>query len=237
LTRKLLVLNLLLAGLIGGAGWYLRQSWLEARRREWQIMSQQIRTVPPPPVTPAVPPPPVQAANYSDVAQKLVFSKDRNPTVEVVVTPPPPMPALPVAHGVFLMGNTPTILLSEKPSSPHKSYRPGDMVGEFKLVAVNNQTVEFEWRDKKVTRSLQEMLEEGRKSAPVAEAAPPPAAAPVAATSTSIGAGKPTGPPPGEGVRPCTPGDTTPAGSVVNGLKKVVNTTPFGNVCRWEPTN
>jgi hypothetical protein len=36
-------------------------------------------------------------------------------------------------------------------------------------------------------------------------------------------------------VKLCNPGDTSPAGAVVDGYRKVVTRTPFGEVCRWEP--
>jgi hypothetical protein len=39
----------------------------------------------------------------------------------------------------------------------------------------------------------------------------------------------------GGGYHTCLPGDTSPPGTVVDGLKKLVNTTPFGVTCRWEP--
>jgi hypothetical protein len=38
-------------------------------------------------------------------------------------------------------------------------------------------------------------------------------------------------------VKPCAPGDKQRAGTVVDGYKKVVGKTPFGEVCRWEPVN
>ncbi len=33
----------------------------------------------------------------------------------------------------------------------------------------------------------------------------------------------------------CSPGDTTPAGTVVNGYRKVVKASMFGQTCMWEP--
>ena len=38
----------------------------------------------------------------------------------------------------------------------------------------------------------------------------------------------------GAGNRGCVMGDTTPAGSVVNGFKKVVSMTLMGQSCHWE---
>ena len=37
----------------------------------------------------------------------------------------------------------------------------------------------------------------------------------------------------GNSTKNCTPGDNSPAGTVVDGYKKVVEATPFGNACRW----
>ena len=85
MKRKLWLLNFVLLALIVAAGWYLRVRWLEEQAREKQIWSQQLKPAPPPPVSALVAPAPVQAASYLDVAQKLLFSKDRNPNVEVVV--------------------------------------------------------------------------------------------------------------------------------------------------------
>jgi hypothetical protein len=37
----------------------------------------------------------------------------------------------------------------------------------------------------------------------------------------------------GEGSKACVPGDNSPAGTVADGYKKVIEATPFGNACRW----
>ena len=39
----------------------------------------------------------------------------------------------------------------------------------------------------------------------------------------------------GGGIHTCVAGDTSPPGTVSGNLKKLVNTTPFGVTCRWEP--
>jgi hypothetical protein len=240
LKRRLLAVNLILAALIAALGAHLRGTWLEQRAREQQVRSQPLRVLPAPPITPANAPAPLQAAQYIEIAQKMLFSKDRNPNVEEVVAPPKPMPPLPVAHGVFLFGDAPTVILSEKAGAPHKAYRPGQTVGEFKLVAVNNKEIEFEWEGKSIKRSLQELLEEGAKQgAPSASTqAEAPAAAPrPAATSSSALSGAKSGPGVdiGASVRACAPGDASPAGTVQDGMRKVITDSPFGKVCRWEP--
>ena len=37
----------------------------------------------------------------------------------------------------------------------------------------------------------------------------------------------------GEGSKACLPGDDSPAGTVAEGYKKVLEPTPFGVACRW----
>ena len=40
---------------------------------------------------------------------------------------------------------------------------------------------------------------------------------------------------PGQGIHICVTGDSSPPGTVVNGLQKKMNTTPLGMTCHWEP--
>jgi hypothetical protein len=97
---------------------HLRREWTEARAREQAVLLKRIRPVPPPPCPPLPATEPVKAADYNDIAQKMLFSKDRNPVV--VVEPPPapkvvPMPALPLFHGVVNLGDGPMAIMSEGP--------------------------------------------------------------------------------------------------------------------------
>jgi len=56
------------------------------------------------------------------------------------------------------------------------------------------------------------------------------------ANDTSSGSALGPGPAiPGQSIHSCVAGDSSPAGAVVNGLQKRVNTTPFATVCLWEP--
>ena len=181
---------------------------------------------------------PVAATNYADVSARMLFSKDRNPTVIVEKLPPPPeppMPPLPKMYGMMSIG-TPRIVLSDGRGNNQRSYVAGEQVGEFQLVAFDNKTVQFKWRDKTVERRLDQMMAESM-------AAPPPAA-PVASsggasqapknTSLSASGPKEPGSDLGNGTRSCQPGDNSPSGSVINGMKKIVTANPFGNSCYWE---
>ena len=244
MRRKLILLNLVLVAGIGVLGWHLRSNWQQAEAHRQRVLKQHVKPAPAP-VAPVLPPVNgVNAAEYIDVAQKMLFARDRNPNVVLEVAPPPPMPALPFSHGFVDFGGDPTVVLSEKPDSSLKAYRPGAMIGDFKIVSVNREEIVFEWNGKQVKRTLAEIA--ARNATPAQQAAPQqqaaaaaPAAPPESTTKISgdnqLGPGKEMAP--GTGYYACQPGDTTPAGTVVNGVKLVKNPTPFGGFCRWEPVS
>ena len=233
---RLWLLNLLLLAGVVMAATTLRNRWIEARAKESLLVNRRISPGPPPTVLPM---PAVGASSptsYIDVAQKMVFVKDRNPNIILDPPPPPPppkpMPQLPVAYGVIDLGTGPTAILSERAGAQHKGYRAGDQIGEFKLVALNNRELVFEWEGKQVRKTLEEL----KDRRPVSEAKPAEetAAAPKPASTTLA----PAKPGPGEQVsettRACVTGDPSPSGTVIDGMKKVVVKTPFGEQCRWE---
>jgi hypothetical protein len=242
LRRHLWLIDLSLLGLTVWAGITLRERWDAAKGREEALLRQMIPAVPPP-VIPGLPGiNPVTPAAYIDVAHQFLFSRDRNPTVILDPPPPPPpvkpMPALPAAYGMIDLGGGPTVILSEKPGARHRGYRPGDTIGEFKLLAINGRELTFEWDGKQVKRQLEQIID---KKAAESTAPPPegqPAAAKPAATVTSLAPVK-AGPGVelGENSRACVPGDSTAAGTVQDGFRKVVTKTPFGDSCRWERVN
>lgn len=247
MKNRLLLLNLVLALLIAGVGRQLRQNWIESRAREQQMFGRAFKPYPAPVLPPFVVTPAVAAAGYFDVAEKMLFSKDRNPIVVVEAAPVKPMPPLPFFHGLMDLGQGPTIILSAKSGAPHRGYHLGELIGEFKILSVDQQSIEFEWDGKPVRRKFEEMID--RAEAQAAAAQPPPASAGqvavapagttnlTASKSTVIAGGTKHGPAAGaEGeIRPCQPDDTSAPGAVVDGYKKLVTKTPFGQVCRWEP--
>jgi hypothetical protein len=248
MSRKLILLNLLLIGLLTAAGWQVRKHWLQARARERAAAAQKVAQIPPPEVPPPPPAQPVQAATYIDVAQNMLFSKDRNPNVIIEAEPPKPVPAFPAAHGVMDLGGGPTAILSEKAGGPQKSYRQGDKVGPFQIASLTTENIVLEWDGQKFDKKIAEL-----KPKPSAE--PPKERTPGAAgvtvperkgpvhvpTAVEVireaqrpkdgGPGVETGGP----VRMCAPGENSPAGTVMGGYRKVITASPFGNQCRWEP--
>ena len=237
MKRKLLLANLALLAFATAGAVHLRREWVEAHASEQAVLEKRIQPVPPPRMPAPAATEPVKAAGYNDIAQKMLFSKDRNPVV--VVEPPPapkvvPMPALPLFHGVVNLGDGPMAIMSVGPKGPHRDYQPGDKVGEFTLVAVNNEELVLEWQGQTITKKVDEILDRGTTA--------PPAPGPVAAASAAAAAPpRPVAPAPAEpggdltrGVRACQAGDSSPAGTVADGMVKVIRSTPFGPKCFWE---
>lgn len=234
MTRKLHILNLALAALLALTGWQIRQRWLEAREREKRVLGRPPETAAPVPEPPLRAPEPLPASAYLEVAQRFLFSRDRNPDVIIEMAAPKPMPPLPVAHGILDLGSGPTAILSERSGQPQRAYRVGDRIGEFTLADVTASELAFVWEGKEIRKKLEELKP---PEAPPPPEAPAPAAKPktaVVATTTTVASG-PSDIDMGGGIRACRQGDTSPPGTVMNGYKKVVTATPFGQVCRWEP--
>jgi len=239
-VKRLLLWNLLLAVCATAGIYELRRQWIEARAQEDVVLLRK----PPAPKVDAPPPPakpaPFQAASYIEVAQKTLFSRDRNPKIEVVAPPPPPppppMPALPRLYGVLGLPSGAVAIMTEKPGGEQKKVRVGDQIGEFKIAKLDPQHITLEWKDKTVEKSVDELLDRTVVAAAPAEL--PARGAPAPAAATTIVSGPPqfgvevgSG---GHSVHTCKPDDTSPAGTVLEGYTKVIEQTPFGPSCRWQ---
>jgi hypothetical protein len=251
MNRKVLVLNFGLLCLAAICAWQLRVRWKTGEEHIRQVVGQN---VPPARVLPPLSPESPKAlspAEYIDVAQKTLFSRDRNPNVVIeppppapVPPPPPPMPALPFYHGQMSLGPQPVAVLSLK-GNDQKGYHVGDMIGDFKLIAFDREKMVFDWEGKEVERKLADL----KPKEPVAEQAssgpggtngvatpgtPPAIRALNGANAEKAPAEKQLGNDMGNGFRGCAPGDPSPAGTVVNGYKKVVSRALMGSSCYWE---
>jgi hypothetical protein len=142
------------------------------------------------------------------------------------------MPAIPRFHGEMNLDGVMAVL-SETPNSPQRFIKPGETIGEFKLLDVNTQELVFEWNGQTIHKGLNELTDRGAASdsqgspAPTRAAPPPPA--PAVKTPTGPGEATP------QGYKTCSPNDSTPDGAVVDGFRKVSMATPFGPACRWDP--
>jgi hypothetical protein len=246
LRRKLVVLDLVLLAAIGAEAWRLREAWTSAHAREQALLHRRVKPLAAPPLPPDKPVEPATASSYAAVAEKMLFSKDRNPTVLVEVAPPPPpkpMPPLPLLYGVMNLSDGTTAIMSEKAGARHKGVQPGDKVGDFTLLAVDGEEITLEWDGKPLTKKVEDMIDRSGPPAPAdtasasrntPSAASAPAAPAAAVTPKPQGEAAP-GADVGRGLRACQPGDTSPPGTVSGAFHKVVTASPFGESCRWEP--
>lgn len=237
MKRKLWLLNFALIALVAGGGWRLRKEAQEFHARERAVLGKMVPIPPPPAPLPAAPPQAVTASSYLEIAQKMLWSKDRNSQVIVdppkPPAPPKPLPPLPNVHGVLNLDG-PIVMMSEKSSARQRGIRPGEKIGEFKLVSVNSKELVLAWEDRTVTKTLEELIDRAGDSVPsTGGVAGSPGVG--AAPSVPQVIGKPE---PGvkltDGVSSCQTNDPSPAGTVVNGMRKVVRPTPFGPACSWE---
>jgi len=243
LRRKLWLLNIVLIAAVAGGAWRLRKEAQEFRSRERATLTKKIPAAAPPPAPSAAATPAVTASSYLEIAQKMLWSKDRNSQVILdppkAPEPPKPLPPLPAVHGVMNLGDGPIAMMSDQPGSRHRAIHPGETIGKFKLVSLDSDEMTLAFEDRKVTKKLQELIDRGQDSAPAAGAQAAAASQAGAATASAAAPAPPQAKPePGgkltETLSACQPGDTSPAGTVVNGMRKVVNQTPFGVACRWE---
>jgi hypothetical protein len=242
MNRRILLLSVALVALAGSLGWLLRQKWLEAQAHERGVLNQpaHLRAVPPPPSAPLAAP--VSPADYLEVAQKMLFSKDRNPNVVVDPPPPPkpepPMPALPVYWGQMSFGD-PVVILTAAQAPEQKSYHAGDKVGDFKLLAFDSDSITFDWNGKQVERKLLDLAPKEAQqpqAAASAAAAPPPQVTTITPPAPAASTVPPTvGVDMGAGFHGCVPGDNSPAGTVAGGYRKVIGQGLMGPSCHWEP--
>ena len=235
---KLWILNLVLAGAALWAGVEFRNSMKDTKAREAEVLNKSVRVAPPPPFEKLPQQPPVTAMGYAPIAQQTLFDRSRNPNVVVEVPPPPPpkpVPPLPVYHGQMNLGGGPLVILSANKDSEHKSLHIGETIGQFKLKDVNTEEMVLEWEGGEVHKRLDELTNltasagqaaeatAARTDAPAAPAAPPP----------------PVKSGPGEmtqfGFKTCAVNDGQAEGAVVDGFKKVMHVSPFGQSCTWEP--
>jgi hypothetical protein len=232
LRKRIYLLDLVLLALVAVLYTKVQNGWKAAQERQRAVIEFHQKVPAPQPDPPLVAPPPVTPAAYAEVALKMLFSRDRNPNVVIEVVAPKPMPALPGAQGVINLGGLPRILLSEKAGMAARSYRAGESVGPFKLLEVRSDVVVFEWEGKRITKKVEELMEVGARMAPPE---PSPVATPSAApTSVSTGSRLGPGVATSQTTRTCQTGDDSPAGTIVDGMKKVMTQTPFGFSCVWQ---
>lgn len=259
MNRRMIWLNLALLALVVALGWILRRDWRATEAGERAFLEQQVqaRKITPPPALPVVKP--FAPAQYFDVADKSLFSKDRNSVIKVdppaPPPPPPPVPDLPSYHGQMNFGE-PVILLSTA-KLPQRTYKIGDTVGDFKLLRFDQEKIVLDFKGQTVERRLAELRPKENlaqaATAPNPTAPPPssanapsaltPAKAPQvtslggkvdSSSNSNAGGDSMLGPEIGGGDRACVEGDSSPSGTSHAGYHKVSMISLLGPLCHWE---
>jgi hypothetical protein len=239
------LLNIALAAVLVLLGHVLGQRWQDAHRREDKILRAQIPPAPPPslPARPMVQK--LQPTAYVDVAQKVLFSRDRNPDVipdpPKPPPPPPPVPPFPVAHGVMIWGDVPPMVILSVGKGEQQAYRAGDKVGEFEIASITDRQIVLTWEGKTFVKNISDL--EAADTAPAAGnqqamSAPPEARPPAQTIAPQTGPGQNIT---SDGkVRTCDQNDPSPVGAVVDGYRKVAVPNPLApnaHFCQWLSVN
>jgi hypothetical protein len=136
------------------------------------------------------------------------------------------------------LGDGPIVMMSEKPGARDRAVRPGETIGVFKLVSVDSEELVLSWEDRTVKKKLQDLIDRGVVDGGSAPSGGQSASAPAGAAIVAAPPPAASKPEPGvkltEDTASCQTGDPSPAGTVVNNMRKVVMKTPFGEACRWE---
>ena len=244
MSRKLILLNVALLGIVVYAGVMLRNEMQAAKAREAKMRVAKVQSKPPAPLNPLPPQQPVVATGYKDVAMKTLFHPSRNPDLPPpppppAPPPPPPVPPLPKYHGTMnIFGDGPQALLSIG-MNPSTTVSIGEMIGPFKLVDVNTVDITFDYQGTILRRTLAQLMDRtvtasssgsggGERSVSAAPAAP----APAPLIPQPMG---PQGDATAFGFKTCAPNESLPEGTVQGGYRLSRPKTPFGNACRWDP--
>ena len=239
MKSKFIVLNVLLAAGIVAAIWQVNVRWNRASAERHANLNVQPKPVTVTPVAPLPKPESPAPAQYAQVAEKNLFSSDRNPTVVVEqakVEPPKPMPSLPVVYGVMGLPSGARAIMAEKSGQQSRSIRAGDTIGEFKVLALDTQNVKFEWEGKEVAKRIEDLVDRsnaqpGTQDRTGPPPPPPTANNPVQPKPIETNTSRELGVVLTDTMRACR--DLTPTTAVVDGYKKVLTPSPFGTVCRW----
>lgn len=249
MKKKLLILNLALGVLLIAGVLEFRHQAITARER-YSILSETGG-----PASPAAFPAPnelagVRPADHLPIVERLLFSPDRNPIVEVEApAPAEPVkrPALPVLVGVMDFGRGPIALMAPDGGTRPKPIALGEQVGEYIFRAAGPQKITLEWQGQSIEVAQSELVaratEQPRTNAVRERGGTRPAGAAPAKSganatgqrdSSSLGGRYNIGREIRPGAFAADPKDSSAEGTVFQGHIKRVRRTPFGATAWWE---
>ena len=189
--------------------------------------------------------PKVRPADHMSIVQRLLFSADRNPDVEVEPPPvPAPVvrPAFPLLVGVMELGEGAIALMAPDVQTPAGPVEVGEKVGEYVFLGSAGDVIRLEWNGEKIEAHHAELTGGGdgsprgrRRRANAGRREARPAPAPQKPKKPEGLGGKYNI---GQQIRPGVyngdPKDDSPAGTQFKDLVKKVQNTPFGRRTWWE---
>ena len=194
---------------------------------------------------------PLRPGDFRPIVDRLLFSPDRNPVIEVEepVEEKTQRPAFPLLVGVMDFGDGPIAMMSETSRGTPHPVAVGEKVGEFKFLAVSRDHITLEWSGRKFEVDEDELTgAEGGSAQPRTKRAPAQRTGSrrpsKAAASANLSGEKPKsvsgkhyiGPPlTGQsGRRAADPNDGVADGTASEGWVRKVRKTPFGSQHWWE---
>ena len=192
----------------------------------------------------------LRPADYRPIVDRLLFSPDRNPVIEVEepVEEKSDRPAFPLLVGVMDLGDGPIAMMSETSRGNPRPVAVGEKVGEFTFLAAMEDHVTLEWSGRKFEVAHDELTgAEGNSAKPTAKTRTQRTALRRSAkTATpanlsgekakSVSSKHYVGPPlTGQiGRRAADPNDGVADGTQSEGWVRRVRKTPFGSQHWWE---
>lgn len=158
MKRKLALINIALVALFVWGSWALYGQYEQAEQR-FEIFDSSAGTVEPPAIPAPGDAPMVRAASYAPISQRLLFSRDRNSMIEVIVPEQQvtQRPQVPLLAGVVDLGDGPLALMTADPDTAPRWTGIGEKVGEYTLEAVANEKVTLAWNGETVELSQAEL--------------------------------------------------------------------------------
>lgn len=247
MTRRLLLLNALLAGMfiLGAAELYRQIVEADGRYERLEAFTDPKQPAEfPAPADPS----PVRPADFMPVVERLLFSQDRNAevVVETAEVEVDPRPALPQLSGLVDFGSGPSALMTVDSAKPPVWLAIGDKVGEFVYEGLEGEDIKLKWKEESFTATKEQLSRapEPTRSTPPrgqngprnprAPQGPKAAAAAAPADLAGVGQDNRIGPEIGPGRYAVVRGDDSPEGTEHKGLVKRVRKTPFGSTSWWE---
>ncbi|MDA0207225.1 MAG: hypothetical protein O3A53_15815 [Acidobacteria bacterium] len=243
MTRRLLLLNALLAGMfiLGAAELYRQVVDADGRYERLEAFTDPKQ----PPEFPASGDPnPTRPADFMPVVDRLLFSPDRNAevvveTAEVEVDSRPPLPQL---SGLVDFGGGPSALMTTDSAKPPVWLTIGDKVGDFVYEGLEGEDIKLKWKEESFTATKEQLSRAPEPPKAVRQARggprqpqrPKSAGAAAPADLAGVGQDNRIGPEIGPGRYAVVRGDDSPVGTEHNGLVKQERKTPFGSSSWWE---